>query len=243
VTFAPATVPQIPVLNYHHVHDGPDDFFRTRPDLFRRQMDVLRSEGFTAIGPDQLLAIAGTVPDRRYVMVTFDDGYVDFKEHAWPILKALSIPTTVFVISRHVGGWNDWDGLRRAPHRHLDAEALRELRHDGVVIGSHSCTHRPLFTTWGAALQRELRESRHDLEALTGAPVSTFAYPGGSEGWHVRRATRRVYDLAFATDSDHSRATSDRYRIARFDPCFSGNLDVFRRRLDEHCGFGRHAAR
>jgi peptidoglycan/xylan/chitin deacetylase (PgdA/CDA1 family) len=33
----------------------------------------------------------------RAVLVTFDDGYVDFEEHAWPILRRYKIPVTLFV--------------------------------------------------------------------------------------------------------------------------------------------------
>ena len=234
-----AVVPQIPVLGYHHVHDGADDFFRTSPALFRQQMEMLIDEGYTPIGPDRLLELASATADRRYVMVTFDDAYTDFVDYAWPILQALRIPATLFVISDAIGGWNDWDTIRWAPHRHLDADALRRLHAQGVHIGSHSRTHRPLIRLWGSRLSGELHGSQHALQEIIGVPVRTFAYPGGSESWHVRRATRSVYDLAFATNADCRGATCDRYRIPRFDPCFCGDRNVYRRTLQAHCGFGR----
>ena len=34
---------------------------------------------------------------RRAVLVTFDDGYRDFAAHAWPVLRAASVPATMFV--------------------------------------------------------------------------------------------------------------------------------------------------
>lgn len=237
------TVPQIPVLNYHHVHDGPDDFFRTSTELLRRQMVMLLSEGYTPIGPSRLAELAGETVSDRFAMVTFDDAYVDFREHAWPILNALSIPVTLFAISEYIGGWNEWDTLRWAPHRHLDGDALRQLHAEGVVIGSHSRTHRPLARSWGSALTRELLGSQRALEEIVGAPVRTLAYPGGHHSWRIRRAARAVYDLGFATDADASRATCDRYRIPRFDPCFCGDPDVFRRALEDRCGIGRPARR
>jgi peptidoglycan/xylan/chitin deacetylase (PgdA/CDA1 family) len=233
------TVPQIPVLGYHHVHDGPDDFFRASPELLHQQMEILLAEGYTPIGPARLADLAGQTADDRYVMVTFDDAYVDFLEHAWPILHSLRIPTTLFVISDYIGGWNEWDPIRWAPHPHLDIDAIRRLHAEGVVIGSHSRTHRPLGRLWGRRLEDELRGSRHALEEIVGAAVSSFAYPGGNQSWRVRRATRSVYELGFATQADCSGATCDRYLIPRFDPCFCGDSDVFRRTLDDHCGLGR----
>ena len=61
------TVPQIPVLGYHHVHDGPDDFFRASPELLHQQMEILLAEGYTPIGPARLIDLAGQTADDRYV--------------------------------------------------------------------------------------------------------------------------------------------------------------------------------
>ena len=65
----------------------------------------------------------------RAVLVTFDDGYRDFAAHAWPVLRAASVPATMFVAT---GAATDpstpfwWDRLwaavqasaRPGPHRH-----------------------------------------------------------------------------------------------------------------------------
>ena len=234
----PPTVPQIPVLGYHHVHDGADSFFRTSTMTFARQMKMLRQEGYRPIRPADLAALAGQPITERCVVVTFDDAYTDFRDHAWPILKDLGIPATVFVITAHIGGWNEWDGLRRAPHRHLDSEALQQLHAEGAIIGSHAHTHTPLVRLWGSRLDNELRESREILERLIAAPVRALAYPGGAVDWRVRRSARRHYDLAFGFGV-HGRARggeSHRWMIPRFDPCFHGDTDDFRRQLERHSG-------
>lgn len=232
-------VPQIPVLSYHHVHDGPDDFFRTWPDVFRRQMELLLREGYVPVAPAQLQALAGRGAAERHAMVTFDDGYLDFAEHAWPVLRSLGIPATLFVISGRLGGWNDWDDLRWAPHRHLDEAQVRQLAAEGVVIGSHSRSHPVLVQLDADALETELRGSQDDLERLVGVPVRAIAYPGGAVDDAVRRAASAVYDLGFATQSPRDGATCDRFLVPRFDPCFFGDLEMFRRELLAHSGFGR----
>lgn len=236
-----ARLPQLPVLSYHHVHDGPDDFFRTWPDTFRRQLETLLAEGYRPLTPAQLLALADREPRERHALVTFDDAYVDFASHAWPILRELDVPATVFVISAHVGGWNEWDEIRWAPHAHLDAATLRRLQAEGAAIGSHSRTHRPLVRLGAGELEQELRGSRDELEALLGAPVRALAYPGGAHGPEVRECAARFYDLGFATDAPHDGARCDPFLIPRFDPCFHGDLDSFRRALDARCGLGRAA--
>jgi peptidoglycan/xylan/chitin deacetylase (PgdA/CDA1 family) len=138
-----------------------------------------------------------------------------------------------------VGGWNEWDDIRWAPHAHMDADALRRVQGEGAVIGSHTRTHRPLVRLDAREVEDELRGSQQDLEALLGRPVRTLAYPGGAEGESVAIAAARCYDLAFATDVAHDGARCPRFRIPRFDPCFYGDLDAFRRELDARCGLGR----
>jgi peptidoglycan/xylan/chitin deacetylase (PgdA/CDA1 family) len=230
-------VPRMPVLSYHHVHDGEDSFFRAMPQTLRAQLELLLAEGYVPISTEQLIGLKGAPsPSTPTVVVTFDDGYEDFLLHAWPILEALAIPATLFVVADHIGGWNDWDSIRWARHRHLDLDQLTALRAEGVTIGSHSCSHRLLAYLDDAALDSELGESQRVLQERLGAPVRTFAYPGGHVDPRVRVATARYYDLGFATTTDSSQATSDPYLIPRFDPCFYGDLDKFRRELQARSG-------
>jgi len=63
--------------------------------------------------------IASCSSRRRLAAVTFDDGYQGVFEFAWPLLKDLGIPATVFLVAKAPGGeagifwWEDPD-VRRA---------------------------------------------------------------------------------------------------------------------------------
>ncbi len=91
-------------LTYHRVDDPA-----ARPDLdpgllsatpagFAHQMDALARRHPIVSLDDVRLALAGhgALPARA-VLVTFDDGYLDFAEHAWPVLRRLGLPVTLFV--------------------------------------------------------------------------------------------------------------------------------------------------
>jgi glycosyltransferase involved in cell wall biosynthesis len=88
------------------------------PETFVRQMRRLAASGRAVALADVLAARAGEArlaPDA--VLVTFDDGYADFAEHAWPVLRALGIPVTLFVPTAFPGNpaaafW--WDRLYSA---------------------------------------------------------------------------------------------------------------------------------
>ncbi|HYN21679.1 MAG TPA: polysaccharide deacetylase family protein [Thermoanaerobaculia bacterium] len=236
-TFADDRLPQVPVLGYHHVHDGEDTFFRTWPESLRLQMELLLEVGYVPTTPDRLIGLKGAgTPAERLALVTFDDAYQDFRRFAWPILESLGIPVTLFVIAGAIGGWNDWDDGAPGRHRHLTAEELRQLHSAGVTIGSHTCSHRPLVRLSDIELESELRDSRHRIEDLIGGAVTTFAYPGGDAGLRERIAAQQWYELAFAVDRGPLDSLCDPYLIPRFEPCFHQGPQDFLEQLERYTG-------
>jgi peptidoglycan/xylan/chitin deacetylase (PgdA/CDA1 family) len=91
------------VLMYHRV-DEPDAHPALCPRLaippkdFDQQMSYLASNYYVVSMPELLDACqTGAILPPRSVMVTFDDAYCDFAEHAWPIMKRYRLPVTLFV--------------------------------------------------------------------------------------------------------------------------------------------------
>lgn len=92
------------VLTYHRV-DKPEArpylspvLRSASPETFDAQMRMVASR-YHPISIPHLLEFysSGTPLPARAVLVTFDDAYCDFEEHAWPVLKRYGIPATVFV--------------------------------------------------------------------------------------------------------------------------------------------------
>ena len=91
-------------LTYHRVTD-PESLPRpcpgllsATPEVFARQMEFL-AERYRVISIEDVLAAArscAALPPRALVL-TFDDAYCDFADHAWPVLKRLGLPVTLFV--------------------------------------------------------------------------------------------------------------------------------------------------
>ena len=112
------------VLTYHRVDEpgarplldpallsaAPADFERQIANVAARHRPLSLSE---------LLAIRhgeAELPERA-VLVTFDDAYRDFAEHAWPVLRRHGVPATLFVPTAYAGErdrrfW--WDRLYAA---------------------------------------------------------------------------------------------------------------------------------
>lgn len=68
------------------------------PACFTQQMEHL-ARNYHVIGMPELLSAVekGSALPKRAVLITFDDAYADFAEIAWPILKRLGLPATMFV--------------------------------------------------------------------------------------------------------------------------------------------------
>jgi peptidoglycan/xylan/chitin deacetylase (PgdA/CDA1 family) len=101
------------VLTYHRVGTNPHDFKHVPADVFRDQMRFVRDRCLP-IHPDDLRAsVLATDRTRPPVLVTFDDGYLDYLEVAYPILREFGIPAINF-ISTHFTDTGDmfwWDEI------------------------------------------------------------------------------------------------------------------------------------
>lgn len=99
------------VLTLHHVRPARDDPFQPNrslevtPEFLEQTILELRREGFDFVSLDELhrRLCAGRF-DRRFVAVTFDDGYQDNRQWAYPILKRHQVPFAIFVASDFADG-------------------------------------------------------------------------------------------------------------------------------------------
>jgi peptidoglycan/xylan/chitin deacetylase (PgdA/CDA1 family)/GT2 family glycosyltransferase len=217
--------PQAVVLAYHAISDLRDDpvlrEYGLPHERLAKQLDMLRRRGWRFVGLDELLQALGGAGDlpARSILVTFDDAYADLLTEGWPVLAARGIPAVVFPVSRCIGGTNEWDvriGAREL--RLLDEAGLRELAANGIAIGSHGATHRPVTSLQPSELATELRESAERIAAL-GLPAPTvFAYPHGRRNHEASAAVREAgYAAAFTVSPGVVRRTEDRYALPRIE--------------------------
>jgi peptidoglycan/xylan/chitin deacetylase (PgdA/CDA1 family) len=121
---SPGGLDLLGVLTYHRVsrpeerpwlHPG---LISATPESFAQQMEFLASHYRIVSLDDVLDARQHRRPlGPRSVLITFDDAYVDFAEHAWPVLQQMGVPVTLFVASAYPGEperrfW--WDRMHHA---------------------------------------------------------------------------------------------------------------------------------
>jgi peptidoglycan/xylan/chitin deacetylase (PgdA/CDA1 family) len=165
---ARATVraPGLIVLMYHRVGVPADPFRTVDVEAFRRQMLWVRRR-CRPIAPEEL-EDALHRPDRFRppVLVTFDDGFRDYHDHAYPVLKELGIPALVFLSTGFMdGGGLLWsDALRWALSRTRRGRAPLPGGGSAEVAGPEA--RRAFLAAWASHLKRVSEAER--AEALPG---------------------------------------------------------------------------
>ncbi len=182
------------VLCYHAVSERWPATLAITPARLEEQLRFLAHRGYRARTFSDTLA----QPDRGLtVAVTFDDAYRSVFEHAYPVLRALGMPATVFVPTDLVGTGApmSWPGIEQwlnGPHAReligMSWAQLGELADAGWEIGSHTRSHARLTSLHDDALADELTGSREQCERRLGRPCRTLAYPYGAIDRRVVRA-------------------------------------------------------
>ena len=114
------------VLMYHRVAE-PDThptlypgLISATPEAFDQQMSYLAAN-YNVVSMREVLdaCLTGAALPHRSVLITFDDGYCDFAENAWPTLKRYGLLATLFVATAfpdHPERTFWWDRLYLAVH-------------------------------------------------------------------------------------------------------------------------------
>ena len=124
--------PRLPILMYHRVAPtgtAAGRRWRVTPDELDAQLAFLQDAGFTTIAPRDWrdAVVLGRPLPAQPLLLTFDDAFADFAEHAAPRLANRKMTATIFVVSAHAGATNAWD-RDRDPAALLDWTQLRGLR-------------------------------------------------------------------------------------------------------------------
>jgi len=159
--------------------------------VFEQQLVFLRKRNYTFLRFSDLRDIREgkcSLP-RRAVLVYFDDGYKDNYINAYPILKRLGIPATIFVVTDCLDKkkilW-DADFSPADARIFLSWEELRIMR-DVFDIGSHTVTHRKLTELRADEVREECMQSHRRITEMTGTEPVAFSYPKSRWTPDIRR--------------------------------------------------------
>jgi peptidoglycan/xylan/chitin deacetylase (PgdA/CDA1 family) len=214
-------MPRAIILMYHNVAIPPKEAripnLYVTPRMFRFQMGYLKTAGFKVLSIQDLLAAVEGGIRHNIAAITFDDGFMDFYDNAYPVLKSYGYPSTVYVVSGLVGRENEWDAQNDNVKKNLmDWNRIIEVSKKGVQIGSHTRSHPALTALSSGPLNDEIAGSKRDMESRLDFPVDHFCYPYGDCNDQVReKVIQAGYRSAVTTQRGHVAAGCDPFTLRR----------------------------
>jgi peptidoglycan/xylan/chitin deacetylase (PgdA/CDA1 family) len=211
----------IPVLMYHSIGEEKNNDAVIAKERFAEQMAFLSSHNFTPISLDDLYAYlngSGDLPPKP-VVLTFDDGYRDTYEVAFPILKQYGFKSVLFIPATFAGDRLSW-------------QELREMKAAGMEIGSHSLTHQDLGDMTQAQQAAEIAKSKEILDSFLSQNTRYFCYPNSSYNQETLKLLKlHGYRLAVTIDSGWVKPGDEPFTLRRVWIGNSVDLAHFEERL------------
>jgi len=201
---------RVPILMYHYLSEPPPDadIYRrdlsVSPTLFAEHLDRMLAEGYVTVSLYQVidaLQRGAPLPDRP-VVITFDDGYRDNYENAFPLLRERGMVATIFVITDFI------DEQRPA---YLTWDMAREMLAAGISIESHGRNHVSLAGKDDDYLVWQALGSLETIEYELGVRPRFISYPAGE----YDRRTIEIFQSAhyWAGVTTRQGATLDNQRL------------------------------
>ena len=219
------------IITYHSI-DSSGSVISTAPEVFRIQLRHLKEEGYKAVTLGEFASVINgdSALPLKSLVLTFDDGFQNFRTEAVPVLEELGFKATVFLVTDKCGKYNDWQGnppeLPRS--RLLDWSEIKELSGLGYEFGVHTRTHPDLTRLSPDDVAKEVTESRSAVEDALGREVRSFAYPYGRFDTSVRKSVMEHYDVACSTKLGLAGTGSDKFALERVDSYYLSNERVLR---------------
>lgn len=236
---------EVPVVMYHRVinkseNEGIHGTY-IYENIFREHMKYLKDNNFSMITFKDLNNIGWRNrfdKNKKYIIITFDDGYVDNYELAFPILKEFNFKATIFLMGEST--YNEWDvkadGEKSFPL--MSVEMIKEMQDYGIEFGAHTFNHPKLNKLSNDEIKHQIVDVKKPLEEKIGREIITFAYPYGILNDYAKKMVEEAgYTFGVATDSGSVCLSDDLYQIRRIAIFPNTNLFSFKRKVKGNYNF------
>jgi len=200
---------KIPSMMYHHINldalnDPKDSILRglsMSPAKFEADLIDIRDKGYETVFPYEISdkLKRNVKQEKKYVLLTIDDGYEDVYKYAFPLLKKYNMKATLYVMPNFVGRRDD-PNRKGTPGNYATWDELKEMSDSGLInIGSHTMDHAELTNKKykDADLRYQIFNAKDVLQKKLGIKVKDFCYPYGKYNEDVVKLVKEAgYDTA-----------------------------------------------
>ena len=205
------------ILQYHHFSDETPAITSVTPARFDEHLDYLKNNRFAVMPLGEVVAAlaAGRALPDRCVSLTVDDAYISVYENAFPRLRKLGWPLTVFVnteaIDNREAAYMTWD-------------QMRELAARGVAFENHGHSHIHMIRrrenenagAWRQRIIDDISTAQRRIRQELGIAPRLFAHPYGEYSPETLDIIRELGLTGFGQQSGPAWPGADFGALPRF---------------------------
>ena len=195
---------------YHRFGENKYPSTNTTIEQFISHTNELVKDKYDVIRLDKVIkGLQGEINLKdRTVSITIDDAYLSVYTKAWPILKKLNLPFTLFistdVIDSNFSNYMNWD-------------QIRELVDNGVLVGSQTKSHPHLHRLSAKQILNEIQYSNKRFIKELGFKPKLFAYPYGEyDNKTIEIVQGSGFEAAFGQHSGVAHVSAGIFELPRF---------------------------
>jgi len=156
-------------LMYHRFNEDKYPSTNIKMDIFKKQINIIKDKKYSFENPKDFDLNFNNPKTKKKVLITIDDAFSSFYNHAWPYLKENKIPFILFVSTEPVGknGYMSWEQIKE-----IEKEKF-------AFIGNHSHSHDYLLDLTFENFKKDINKSIEIFEKELGYNPIFFSYPFG----------------------------------------------------------------
>ena len=175
-------------------------------NIFKEQINIIKKKNYHFYNPRNIDNSFESPSTEKQVLITIDDAFSSFYEHAWPYLKENKIPFILFVSTEPIGkyGYMNWDQIKEVE------------KEEFAFIGNHSHSHEYLINYEFKNFTKDIDLSIQIFKNELGYNPIFFSYPFGEYSLEQKNFIKEKFKYAFGQHSGVIDTTKDKFELPRF---------------------------
>ena len=193
-------------IMYHRFNENKYPSTNIRMEVFKKHMEIVKRKKYNFLDPNDFDKNFSEVKTTKKVLITIDDGFKSFYEHAWPYLKENKIPFILFISTEAVGknGYMNWSQIKE-----IESESF-------AFIGNHSHSHEYLLDISYDKFQNDILKSIEIFKKNLGYNPIFFSYPFGEFSLEHTSFIKQFFKYGFGQHSGVIDVNKNPYELPRF---------------------------
>ena len=199
----------VSIIMYHRFGESNYPSTSIQLDKFKEHLEELKNPKYKVMHLSRIIEDikAGRELPEFTVAITIDDAFMSVYKEGWPLLKEYNFPFTIFVatdpIDQGLNGYMNWD-------------QLRELRSNGVEIGSQTKSHPHMHRLSEDEIRNEINYSNNRFKQELNEIPKLFAYPYGEYNLTAKKVAEETFEASFGQHSGSAHPSLGFHELPRF---------------------------